>query len=153
MVGIYLIGSTLAGVLSNLIWGQVGDGRGNRLLMQLVALTASLAPALTLLIIHLPEIGVDKNLIFTLVFVFYGAHQTAAFIGGGNYLLELAPASERVMYVGFTNTAIGLAVFTSPLGGAIVDWFGFEALFLFSLACALVAVFLSMRLEEPRERS
>jgi len=152
MVGTYLLGSTLAGVLSNLIWGRVGDRRGNRLLMQLVALTASLAPAFALLIIHLPDIGLDKSLIFTLVFVLYGAHQTAAFIGGGNYLLELAPASERVMYVGFTNTTIGLAVFTSPVGGAIVDWLGFEVLFLFSLACALIALFLSLGLEEPRER-
>lgn len=152
MVGTYLIGSTLAGVLSNLIWSRVGDRRGNRMLMRLVALTASLAPALALLIARLPETGLDKSLIFTLVFVLSGAHQTSSFIGGGNYLLELAPSSERALYVGFTNTTIGVAVFTSPLGGAIVDWLGFEPLFLFSLACSLVAALFSLGLEEPREK-
>ncbi len=150
-VGIYLMGSTLASVLSNLVWGRVGDRRGNRALMRLAALSALLAPALALTIIHLPHTGLDKSLIFTLVFVVFGAHQTSAFIGGSNYLLELAPASERVMYVGFTNTVLGLAVFTSPVGAAIVDWLGFEPLFFFSLACSLVAVVLSLGLEEPRE--
>jgi MFS family permease len=151
MVGVYLIGSTLAGVLSNLIWSRVGDRLGNRLLLRLTALTALLAPAMTLLVARLPEVGWDRSLVFTLVFVLSGAHQTAAFIGSGNYLLELAPASRRAMYVGFTNTTLGLAVFTSPLGGAIVDWLGFESLFLFSLTCSLVAVVMSVWLEEPRE--
>lgn len=152
MVGVYLIGSTLASVLSNLIWSRVSDQQGNRLLMHLVALTALLAPALALLVAHLPEMGLDKSLIFTLVFVLSGAHQPASFIGSSNYLLELAPAGERAMYVGFTNTIIGLAVFTSPVGGAIVDALGFEPLFLFSLACSLVAVVLSLGLEEPRAK-
>jgi len=38
------------------------------------------------------------------------------------------------------------------LGGAIVDWLGFEQLFAFTLACSLVAVLLSLGLEEPREK-
>ena len=151
MVGIYLIGSTLAGALSNLVWSQVGDRQGNRLLMRLVALTALLAPSLALVIAHLPEAVLDKSLLFTLVFVLSGAHQTAAFIGSSNYLLELAPANKRALYVGFANSTIGVAVFVSPLGGAIVDWLGFEPLFLFSLICSLVAVLLSLHLEEPRE--
>ena len=152
MVGVYLIGSTLASLLSTLIWSQVSDRQGNRLLMRLAALTALLAPIMALAIAHLPEIGLDRSFIFTLVFVFSGAHQTAAFVGGGNYLLELAPTSKRALYIGFTNSAIGVAIFTSPLGGAIVDWLGFEQLFAFALACSLVAVLLSLGLEEPREK-
>jgi hypothetical protein len=40
----------------------------------------------------------------------------------------------------------------SPPGGVIVDWLGFESLFLFSLACGPIAVVLSVGLEEPRKR-
>jgi predicted MFS family arabinose efflux permease len=151
-VGVYLIGSTLAGVLSNLIWGQMGDRRGNRLLMRWATLLAVLAPATAMLIARLPQTAWDKSQVFTLVFVFSGAHQTAAFIGNGNYLLEMAPPGERAMYIGFTNTVMGAAIFASPLGGAIVDLLGFEALFLFSLICSAAAVFLALGLEEPRER-
>jgi MFS family permease len=151
MVGIYLIGSTLAGVLSNIFWGRVSDRRGNRLLMQFVALTAILAPALALLIGNLPAIGLDKTHVFTLVFISYGMHQTATFIGGGNYVLELAPARKRAMYIGFSNTMIGLALFLSPVGGLIVDWLGYELLFLIAVVFSAVAILVSLKLEEPRE--
>jgi MFS family permease len=89
-------------------------------------------------------------LIFALVFVIQGVHNTARAIGSINFLLELAPPIERAIYVGAANGAVGLAVFLSPLGGAIVDWLGFESLFLFSLAWSLIAVVLSLSLEEPR---
>jgi len=151
MVGIYLIGSTLASVLSNLIWSRISDRKGNRLLMRLVALTALLPPAVALSIAHLSEGTIDKSLLFTLVFVLSGAHQTASFIGSSNYLLELAPPGKRALYLGFSNTIIGVAIFMSPLSGAIVDLLGFEPLFLFSLACSLVAIVFSLGLEEPRD--
>jgi len=151
MVGTYLIGSTLASVLSNLIWSWVSDRKGNRLLMRLVALMALLPPAVALSIAHLPEGTLDKSLLFTLVFVLSGAHQTATFIGSSNYLLELAPSGKRALYLGFSNTIIGVAIFMSPLSGAIVDLLGFESLFLFSLACSLVAIVFSLGLEEPRD--
>ena len=73
-------------------------------------------------------------------------------IGGTNYLLELKPSIERVLYVGLASGVAGLAFFASPLGGALVDWLGFEALFLAALGCALLAVGISLRLEEPRRR-
>lgn len=150
MVGIYLIGMTLAGVLSNLVSGRVGDRRGNRLLTRLAALTVMLPSAAALLIAHLPGSGPDRSLVFALVFVFQGLHATTNTIGTGNYVLELAPSIERVLYIGLAHGVVGLALFASPLSGLAVDWLGFEPLFLFSLACGLVAVVLSLNLQEPR---
>ncbi len=152
-VGVYLIGSTLASVLSNLLWSRISDRQGNCLLLRLTALMAASVPALTLLIICLPETGLEKSLLFTLVFVLSGAYQTAAFIGMGNYLLEVAPAGRRALYIGFTNTCMGIAVFISPLGGAIVDLLGFTSLFSFALGCSLVAVLLAFGLKEPRQNA
>ena len=153
MVGIYLIGTTLSGILSNMLWSRISDRHGNCLLMRLTALTALLAPIVALIIARLPETGFNRSLLFVSVFILSGAHQTAAFIGSANYLLELAPADKRAIYIGFTNTIIGLAIFTSPLGGAIVDWLGFEPLFTFSLVCSLIAVLFALGLEEPRKLS
>jgi len=150
MVGTYLIGSTAAAVLSNLFWGQLGDRLGNRLLMRVVAFSALFPPLLALLLPRLPGLGWEANLIFTLVFVFQGAHYTADAIGSTNYVMELAPAVERALYIGFGNAVAGLALFASPLAGAAVDWLGFQPLFLFSLICGLVAVVLALRLDEPR---
>jgi MFS family permease len=152
MVGIYLIGSTLAGVFSNLVLGRVGDRRGNRLLVRLSALGVTLPSIIALVIIYWPETGLDKSFMFALVFLFQGLHTTANTIGNSNYVLELVPSIERVLYISLTHGVVGLTLFASPLGGAIVDWLGFEPLFLFSLVCGLIAVVLSLGLEEPRER-
>jgi len=153
MVGIYLIGMTLASVLSNLVLGRVGDRRGNRLVTRLAALTVLLPPLVALLITRLPGSGPDRSLPFTLVFVFQGLHTTANILGTGNYVLELVPSIERVLYIGLAHGVVGLALFASPLSGLVVDWLGFVPLFLFSLACGLVAVVLSIGLQEPRARS
>ena len=67
--------------------------------------------------------------------------------------MELVPSIERVLYISLAHGIVGLALFVSPLGGAIVDWLGFEPLFLFALICALMAVVLSLGLGEPRKAS
>jgi MFS family permease len=87
------------------------------------------------------------------VFIFHGLHRTANGIGGSNYLLELTPSIERVLYVGFAHGVVGLAFFASPLGGAIADWLGYQELFFFSFACGLIAIIFALRLEEPRMRN
>jgi MFS family permease len=152
MVGVYLVGLTTASVLSNLILGRVSDRLGNRLLLRLAAITVTLPAATALLVARSPQMALDRSLAFVLVFVFQGLHTTAQVIGGTNYLLELNPSIERVLYVGLASGVVGLAFFASPLGGALVDWLGFEALFLVALVCALLAVGISLRLEEPRRR-
>lgn len=151
MVGTYLIGSTLTSVLSNLISGRLGDRRGNLLLIRIAALTSALPSAIALLVAHLPAAGAEKSHVFALVFVSLGLHATVNTIGSINYMLELASPANRALYIGFANGVIGLAMFASPLGGAIVDRLGFEALFLFSFVCGLCAVVFSLGLEEPRK--
>jgi MFS family permease len=149
-LGVYLLGSTLASVLSNLVLGRLGDRYGNRLLVRLAALTAALPPLAALFLDQVGGPALDRGTVFTAVFVFQGLHATAHSIGSNNYLLELGPAAERVTVVSFAHGVIGLAVLASPLGGAIVNWVGFEPLFVLSLVCGLVAVGLSVGLEEPR---
>jgi MFS family permease len=152
MVGIYVIGLTLAGTLSNLVLGRIGDLHGNRLLVRLAALTTLLPPLTALLVARLPGQGLDKSLVFILVFLSQGLYTTADVIGNGNYLLELSASIDRVIYIGLAHGVVGLALFTVPLGGVIVDWLGFEPLFLVALVGALASVALSLKLEEPRQR-
>ncbi|NIL96130.1 MAG: MFS transporter, partial [Planctomycetales bacterium] len=150
MVGIYLICSTAAAVVTNLFLGRLSDRRGNRLLMRLAALTAVLPASLAITVAFLPSSTLDKSVIFALVFVLVGLHTTASGIGGINFVLELAPSVDRALYVGFANGIVGLALFASPLAGAFVDGLGYIPLFLFALGCGLCAVLFSLRLEEPR---
>jgi predicted MFS family arabinose efflux permease len=147
-VGLYLVGMTLAGVLSNLVLGRLGDRRGPRLLMRLAAGTALLPSASALILAWLPLPGGARVLPFALVFLLQGVHTTANVIGSSTYLLQLDASVERVLYIGVAHGAVGLAVFTSPLGGVIVDTLGFVPLFLVALAGGLAALVLSLGLAE-----
>jgi MFS family permease len=152
-VGIYLMGMTLAGVLSNLAFARLSDRWGNRLVVRLAALMALLVPATALLVAFAPGLGTARVVVFGLVFVLQGVQVSARVIGGTNYLLELTPSIERVLYIGVAHGVLGVVFFMSPLGAAIVDSLGFVPLFLVALAAGLAAVLLSLTLEEPRLRS
>jgi hypothetical protein len=66
--------------------------------------------------------------LYTIVFIASGAFGSGSGIGNINYLLAIAPATQRSLYLGFTNTLFGIGFFTSALGGPIVDWVGFTTL-------------------------
>jgi MFS family permease len=151
-VGIYLMGMTLAGVLSNLAFARLSDRWGNRLVVRLAALMAMLVPATALLVAFAPGLGPARVAVFGLVYVLQGIQVSARVIGGTNYLLELTPSIERVLYIGVAHGVLGVVFFMSPLGAAIVDSLGFVPLFVVALAAGLVAIIVSLTLDEPRRR-
>lgn len=154
MLGVYQTGLTLASVLSNLIWGRISDRQGNRRLLRISNLLGMTMPLTALVLAPLSRLipaseGVIPYL-FTVIFVLLGSYRPATGIGNINYLLEIVPADERPLYIGFTNTVLGVAMFTSALGGLIVDLAGFAALFWLALIFYGLAFILSLRLCEPR---
>jgi MFS family permease len=88
--------------------------------------------------------------LFTTIFVSMGSYRAGTIIGNVNYLLEITPAEERPLYIGFTNTVLGVAMFASAVGGLIVDLAGFAVLFWLALVFYGLAFLLSCRLREPR---
>jgi hypothetical protein len=71
---------------------------------------------------------------------------------GSNFLLELVPGDERPLYLGLSNTLMGIIVLLSGLGGLVVDVFNFTGLFVLSLALCLGAYALATGLPEPRDQ-
>jgi MFS family permease len=155
MVGVYLTWATLAGIASTLIWGQISDRRGNRgviLLTSLVGLSMPLAALLIPLLVgrQLPWVG-WVPFAFTVVFVLSGVFQMGRIIGYSNYLLDIAPAGDRPLYVGLANTLTGLTMLASAVGGLIVDLAGLAVLFWVVAAFYAGALLLSGKLRESRE--
>lgn len=150
LVGIYLIAMSLSALIANLACGAIGDRYGNRRLVRVMAMLSVVPPLLAIWLPRLPSEGISNAVVFTLVFVFYGLQTSADVIGSGNFVMELAPAAERAIYIGFANGVAGLVFFMSPVAGAMVDRFGFLPLFVFAAACAIIAWYLSLELNEPR---
>lgn len=155
MIGVYLIWATLAGIASTLVWGRISDRRGNRGLILLVGLVGLVAPLAALLIPVLvrwqPSVAAQAPYAFAIVFVLSSIFQMGLTIGYLNYLLDIARAEDRPLYIGLANTLTGLAVLASAIGGLIVDLAGLTVLFWVAAAFYAGALLFAVRLREPRE--
>jgi MFS family permease len=155
MVGTYLTWATLAGIASTLVWGRISDRRGNKDLILLVGLVGLAAPLAALLIPLLaswqPSVAAQAPHAFAAVFALSSISQTGLFLGHSNYLLDIAPAGDRPLYIGLANTLTGLTMLASAVGGLIVDLAGLAVLFWVAAAFYAGALLLAGRLREPRE--
>ncbi len=152
-VGIYLSVASAAGILSNIAWSRISDRQSNKLLMQRSIMLGALAPLLALLAPTLQTVlpaGVVANG-FVLVFVVLGAYVAGTNIGNMNLILEIAPPAERPLYLGMSNTLLGMMWFTTGLGGVVAEWAGFQVLFALALACFGVGFVQTLSMRDPRE--
>jgi len=154
MVGVYLTGATMAGFASTLLWGRISDRRGNKLLIILSSSLGLFIPLIAMSIVPLadllPGLREFTSGLFALVFIVSGGSKAGAMMGNMNFLLEIAPADDRPLYIGLTNTILGIALLASSVGGLIVDLVGFTVLFSLALAFYALALFLTLKLQEPR---
>ena len=155
MVGVYVTTRIAAQMLFNLPWGRLSDRYGNRLVMRLLSLgsgaTVLLALALVASVEFLHLQGTWLPYLAVPLFFVDGAIRPAQILSGSNFLLELVPEDERPLYLGLSNTLMGIVVLISGMSGLVVDIFGFTTLFAVSLALYLLAYALATGLPEPRE--
>ena len=155
MVGIYVVARVGALLLSNLLWGRLSDERGNRLVMRLVSLGSGLAALSALALVGMMGLlrpqGAWLPYLALPLFFLDGAMLPAQILSGSNFLLELVPGAERPLYLGLSNTLMGVVVLISGLGGLVVDFFGFAGLFAVSLGLCLAGYVFASGLPEPRE--
>lgn len=155
MVGVYVAARVGAQLLLNLPWGRLSDRRGNRLIMQLLSvgtgLTALLALILVGLVSNLQLEGAWLSYLALPIFLLNGAILPAKVLSGSNFLLELVPEDERPLYMGLSNTLMGVVVLVSGLGGLVVDLSGFTGLFVLTVMLCVIGYMLVKELPEPRE--
>ena len=144
-VGIYVAIDMISIIISNLFWGYMGDAHGYRRIILLCASLALLAPILALLS--------TNYVVFSLVFVIKGTGSRGLWLGKNNYSLEIAPITRRPTYVGILNTSLAFVMMTPMLGGIIIDFVSYQALFTTTALLMFVAVLEAFKLEEPRKNN
>jgi MFS family permease len=90
--------------------------------------------------------------LFAALFAFLGAARTGLDAGGFNFLLDLAPHDDRPIYIGLTNTVVGLATLLTAAGGLIVHFAGPRALFVIAALLYLGGGACLLRTHEPRQQ-
>jgi hypothetical protein len=143
-IGLLIQVQMAGGIVSNLLWAELSDRKGNRLVIILTTATATLIPLLALLAgsLGLPMLVVAFGLI--------GFAGSGGMIGFTNYLLEIAPAQLRPTYVALSGTLQTLTLGLPVLGGLLADRYSYQAAFWCSFAGMAVAVILSVGLKRVR---
>jgi len=140
----FLLGAqTVGALLSNSLWGWLGDVRGKRSLLEAVAAISVFAPLLALAWIATGRVAAVLPW-FTAVFVLLGAVGNGGTIAQLGYLMEISPDDRRPAYSGYFNALAAPAALLPLAGAAIVDAVSYAAVFAASAAAAALQ-FLAVR--------
>jgi MFS family permease len=149
-----LISVTLASsLLSNLVWARLSDRRGNRLVMIIAGVmglafcaVAGVATAFT------PDAFNSDlaHLVLMGLFAVSGALQSGINLASLPLMIEVAPPEHQSLYIGLSNSILGVVILLTSVVGLIVDQFGFTGLFIFSGFAFVVALERLVRMHEPR---
>ena len=149
-----LVGGVIGG---NVMWGWLGARGGGWLLLVATTLVSVLPPLLALAAQLLTVSHVTTHLIgwiFLALFVFLGTTIGGQEITFSVLAIEVSPVEERIIYLGFTNSLVGILLFLTPVGGLFADLVSFEALFgaagVVALASTILAVTALRRFARPR---
>lgn len=140
----FLLGAQTAGaLLSNPLWGWLGDVRGKRRLLEAVAAISVVAPFLVLAWIATGRTAAVLPW-FTAVFVLLGAVGNGGTIAQLGYLMEISPDDRRPAYSGYFNALAAPAALLPLTGAAIAEAVSYAAVFAASGTAAALQ-FLTVR--------
>jgi len=149
-----LISVTLAcSLLSNMVWARLSDRRGNRLVMIIAGVMGLTFCAVAAYITGLTPNAYNNDLAhlaLIVLFGFSGALQSGINLVSLPLMIEVAPATQQSLYIGLSNTILGIVILLTSAVGIIVDQFGFSGLFVFSGLAFVVALERLARMNEPR---
>jgi MFS family permease len=155
IIGLYMGVRTVTALVINPVWSRLSDRRGNKLVMQLATACGVLMLVWVVLappVAQAADVPATVRLyLFVPVFALMGIYETGVGIGAINLTLEVAPANDRAIYIGLTNTVLGIAYISTAVSGLIVDAVGYEGVFILGLVLLLLAAWALSRLRDPRQ--
>lgn len=150
MVGVYLAVTIITNLLSNLFFGRMSRRFGNRRVM-VSAMFAGMCMSLivTLLAIFGRRLGITgsaADLFLVPVFVLSGLRGTGIGVAANSLLLDIAPLSARTLYLGFSNTFLGMIMLATFASGLVLSLIGFSGLAALTLGAHLLAFFSALQI-------
>jgi MFS family permease len=129
-VGWFAIAQTIGSALAGLLFGWIADSLGSHIVIRIVGGVYLLAPCLVLAAGIIEGGGVFPVVLVAAAFLFLGLGDGSIMLGFLNYVLEIAPPGQRPVYIGLTNTLVGVIVLFPFIGGTLADWGGYRIVFL-----------------------
>lgn len=145
-IGFFIVFSAFSGVVSNAMWGYIGERYGVRWLLIITAGLMTFPPAIGFFSGIIPSPFILPA--YFLIFAIGGVLSNGMMVGFMAYMLNIAPPRSRPSYIGFMNTLLVPASFAPSLGGLLVPWIGYRWLFALCFGICLVAFRIATGLQE-----
>ncbi len=145
-IGFFIVCSALSGVISNAVWGYIGEKHGVRWLLIITAGLMIFPPAIAFFSGMLS--GTLMLLTYFLIFAIGGILTNGMMVGFMAYMLNIAPPRQRPSYIGFMNTLLLPASFAPAVGGLLVPRIGYQWLFTICFCICLIAFYIATGLQE-----
>ncbi|MBS1249435.1 MAG: hypothetical protein MAG431_01015 [Chloroflexi bacterium] len=149
VVGGFVAAQTLAKALGGVVFGVVSDRWGPRFVIWAGGILAAIGP-LFAVVVQLVD-GGGLAWAYPLVYVMLGFVQASWMLGFFNYLLEIAPIDRRPLYIGLSNTVMGVITLAPILGGWLLESTSYPVLFGTTVAFVIVGVLLTLTLDNSGE--
>ena len=147
-VGILLGAQTGGSLVSNALWGRIGDRFGKLSLLQAVGGLRLVPPlgALAIFAVAKDFAPATTLVAFAMLFISIGALINGMTIGYLGYLMEISPNERRPAYSAYFNALASPAALLPLVGAAIADALSLMAVFVVASLAAAVQLVLYARL-------
>jgi len=139
-IGSLITTQMVGAMFSNFLWGRL-SGRG------LNKLTANISISLQIIAIMI-AFSASSLYEYMLLFFLVGAALDGNRIASGNLILALAPADKRPVYVALQINIVSFGLFFSIIGGVILHFLNYTALYSTAFAMLLLALYFSFKLKD-----
>lgn len=152
-IGLFVSAQVLGGLVTSLAMGYLNERSGSRIVAQLTAFQSLLVPLIALGIHYFSPPGAVAAYAYALAFFCIGGIFSGYTQGFMNFVLDIAPPTQRPAYVGLFNTLGGTVIFVAPLlGGWVLQSTSYPILFSSAALGTFAGLVLSLRLAQPLRR-
>ena len=127
VTGIFVAATAVGAGVGGLCLPLVARRSGSLAILSVSAAAVVLAPPAFALASVLPAGVWLRAICCSASFACQGVANAGLFMGVNDLVLEMAPAEERTLYIGLSNTVPGLLVPLPVLGGVLAQWVGSAA--------------------------
>jgi len=137
-IGSLITTQMIGAMLSNFLWGKL-SGRGKNIL------TARLSIFIQIAATGL-AFAASSIYAYMLIFFLIGASMDGNRIASSNLILQIAPPQKRPIYIALQMNIVSLGMFFSIIGGLILHYFNYTALYSVSCTVLFAALYLSFKM-------
>jgi len=137
LIGGFVTVQMLGALLGNIVWKKLAPQYKKIIIFSFISVILAFIVAFF----------ANNALMYGIVFFLIGFAMDGFKISGLNLLFEIAPEDKRPIYVALQNNLTSIGLFFAIPGGFILEKFGYNILYAFTICMLCVGLFFAMKLK------